>query len=247
MAAKRLDGKTILVTGASSGLGRTISVAYAKEGATVVLLGRNKRKLSAVYDEIVNAGCPEPFAVSLDLYEFSEKEADALAMSLTKNAGPIAGVAHCASYLFALTALQAQSKKEWNDQYQVNVTAPALITRSLAPSLLSCPDASVIFSNESHSLCPQAYWTSFGASCAARNYLCRCLADEFERCANIRFNALIPGPIASPQRRKTHPGESFDSQIPIASCIEPFVYWMSKESAGKTGNIVEINPPGAAR
>ena len=51
-----LSGKTILVTGAGDGIGRSAALNYARYGASVLLLGRTGSKLEAVYDEIENAG-----------------------------------------------------------------------------------------------------------------------------------------------------------------------------------------------
>ncbi|MBU2823161.1 SDR family NAD(P)-dependent oxidoreductase, partial [Acidithiobacillus ferrooxidans] len=55
-----LDGKTILVTGAGDGIGRAVAIEYAHQGATVVLLGKTKRNLEGVYDEITDYGYAEP-------------------------------------------------------------------------------------------------------------------------------------------------------------------------------------------
>ena len=55
-----LSNKTILVTGAGAGIGRTAALTYAQLGATVILLGKTVSKLEAVYDEIVALGQAEP-------------------------------------------------------------------------------------------------------------------------------------------------------------------------------------------
>ena len=62
-----LKGKTILVTGASAGIGRVAALSYANYGATVLLLSRNSSKLEAVYDEIESNGGSQPAILPMDL------------------------------------------------------------------------------------------------------------------------------------------------------------------------------------
>ena len=62
-----LQGKTILITGASEGIGRAASLAYAACGAEVLLLSRNEARLEALYDEIVDLGAPEPALLPMSL------------------------------------------------------------------------------------------------------------------------------------------------------------------------------------
>ncbi len=59
-APEALKGKVILVTGAGAGIGRQAALSYAEHGATVILLGRNVKNLEYLYDEIENAGYPQP-------------------------------------------------------------------------------------------------------------------------------------------------------------------------------------------
>ncbi|MEJ2397439.1 MAG: SDR family NAD(P)-dependent oxidoreductase, partial [Gammaproteobacteria bacterium] len=65
--AELLAGRNILVTGAGDGIGRALALGFARHGATVILLGRKVNKLESVYDEIENAGCPQPAIYPLDL------------------------------------------------------------------------------------------------------------------------------------------------------------------------------------
>lgn len=237
----KLDGKNILISGASQGIGAEVAKAFAAEGATVVLVARHQKKMEKVYDDIVAAGGPEPYAVCFDLMAAEEKEFDNLAHTISEATGRrLDGIVHCASYFYALSPLDFQTVAEWVNQYRINTVAPMGLTRAFLPLLKASRDASVIFVGESHGEQPQAYWGGFGASKAALNYLCRVAADEWERFPNLRANVLVPGAVNSPQRIKTHPGESSIERKNIADIMPDFVYWASSESKGRTGEVVYL-------
>ena len=195
----QLQEKILLVTGASQGIGEQVAKAYAAAGATVVLVARHQKKLEKVYDEIVAAGGPEPFAICFDLLSAEEAEFERLAATIAEaTGGRLDGIVHCASYFYALSPLDFQTVAEWVNQYRINTVAPMGLTRAFLPLLKQSADASVIFVGESHSEDPKAYWGGFGASKAALNYLCKVAADEWERFDNLRANVLVPGPVNSP-------------------------------------------------
>ncbi|MBP8070516.1 MAG: SDR family oxidoreductase, partial [Neisseria sp.] len=178
----QLQEKILLVTGASQGIGEQVAKAYAAAGATVVLVARHQKKLEKVYDEIVAAGGPEPFAICFDLLSAEEAEFERLAATIAEaTGGRLDGIVHCASYFYALSPLDFQTVAEWVNQYRINTVAPMGLTRAFLPLLKQSADASVIFVGESHSEDPKAYWGGFGASKAALNYLCKVAADEWER------------------------------------------------------------------
>ena len=129
---------------------------------------------------------------------------------------------------------------EWVNQYRINTVAPMGLTRAFLPLLKQSADASVIFVGESHSEDPKAYWGGFGASKAALNYLCKVAADEWERFDNLRANVLVPGPVNSPQRMKTHPGEARSERKDYEEIMPDFVWWASGESRGRSGEIVYL-------
>lgn len=236
-----LHNKTIIVTGASQGLGEQVAKAYAAAGATVVLVARHQKRLEKVYDEIVAAGCPEPFAICFDLLTAEEKEFDQLAGTIAEaTQGKIDGIVHCASYFNALSPLDFQTVGDWVKLYRINTVAPMGLTRAFAPLLKESADASVVFVGESHGETPQAYWGGFGASKAGVNYLCKVLADEWARFEHLRANVLIPGKINSPQRIKTHPGETAQERRDMSDITPDFVWWLSEQSRGRSGEIVYL-------
>ena len=238
----QLQEKILLVTGASQGIGEQVAKAYAAAGATVVLVARHQKKLEKVYDEIVAAGGPEPFAICFDLLSAEEAEFERLAATIAEaTGGRLDGIVHCASYFYALSPLDFQTVAEWVNQYRINTVAPMALTRACMPLLQKSADASIIYVSESHSIAPAAYWGGFGASKAGLNYLGQVLAQELERFENLRVNTLIPGPVHSPQRVKTHPGESQSERHDISEILPDFVYWASRESRGRSGEVVVLS------
>nr|UOP05626.1 SDR family oxidoreductase [Conchiformibius kuhniae] len=231
----------MLITGASQGLGEQVAKACAAAGATVILTARRQKKLEQVYDDIVASGAPEPFAVCFDLASAEEEGFAQLAQTVAlATEGRLDGVVHCAAYFDALSPLDCQTVAAWVKQYRVNAVAPMGLTRALLPVLRASSDASVVFVGESHGERPQAYWGGFGASKAALNYLCKAVADEWERFPNLRANVLVPGRINSPQRVRSHPGEAARERRDMGEIMPDFVYWLGADSRGRSGEIVYL-------
>ena len=101
-----LKGKVILVTGAGDGLGQAAAKAYAAHGATVVLLGRTIKKLEKTYDDIINAGHPEPAIYPLNLEGATPKDYEDLAQTLKEQFGALHGLLHNAAILGVTTPIQ---------------------------------------------------------------------------------------------------------------------------------------------
>ena len=104
-AKDALAGKTIIVTGAGDGIGRTIATAYAAHGATVILIGRTVSKLEAVYDEIEHAGYPQAAIVPLDLATATEENYKVRHDSIAESMGGIDGIVHNAALLGDRTSI----------------------------------------------------------------------------------------------------------------------------------------------
>jgi NAD(P)-dependent dehydrogenase (short-subunit alcohol dehydrogenase family) len=233
--ADYLRERVILVTGAGQGLGEVAAKTFAALGATVVLLGRNEKKLTRVYDEIEAAGGPQPAALPIDLAAMTDQDCVNFANLIWKEFDRIDGIVHAANGFNHLSPLANQKLEEWVNMYRVNVAAPFAITRSLLPLLNRAPDASVVFVGEHHGLEPAAFWGGYATTRAAQAALARVAADEWENLHNLRVNLLIPGPIRSPFRLKTHPGETRES-LPPCEALAPALAWLiGPASAGVTG------------
>jgi NAD(P)-dependent dehydrogenase (short-subunit alcohol dehydrogenase family) len=215
-----LAGRVVLVTGATGGLGAPISRACAARGATVVLHGRNVAALEKLYDAIVETGDAEPVILPLDLAKAEAADFANVASALEAQFRRLDGIVHTAAMLGSLGPIEHQSYEAWLALLRVNVAAPMGFTRALMPLLAQAPDASVTFTLDDRGLAPRAYWGGYGVAKAGLAALARELADEWEKRANLRVNALVPGPIRSPMRGRTHPGEN-RAELPLPETLVP--------------------------
>ena len=234
-----LAGRVILVTGASSGLGRAASLAFARHGATVALLARNEARLEDVYDEIVAAGGPEPAMFPYDLGAADDRSLETLANTLAHHLKRLDGVLHSAHQFYSLTPLELQTLEQWQTLMRVNLIAPFALTRACLPLLKQAPDASVIFTGETHGHQPGAYWGGYAVTKSGLETLTRIWGGELATQENLRINTLIPGQVATTLRSRTHPGLDPET-VPGADDLMPcYLYLMGEDSRAVRGQIFE--------
>ena len=236
--ADLLKGRVILVTGASRGIGRVAALTFAAHGATVVLHGRDVAALENVYDEIETHGHPQPAAIPLDLDKATTGDYDALAYAIESQLGRLDGILHNASHVEKLSPLEQQSAEEWNRMLRINLVAPFALTQACVRLLKPSADASVIFTLESHGHAPAAFWGGYAVSKAGVEALMKIQAAEWRSSPNLRANAVIPGPVASPSRAKTHPGEVAASQRQPKELMPTYLYLMGPDSREVSGTLV---------
>jgi NAD(P)-dependent dehydrogenase (short-subunit alcohol dehydrogenase family) len=233
-----LTGRVILITGAGGGLGRVAALTLAAHGATVILHGRDVAKLESVYDEIEAAGGPQPTILPLDLGTARDRDFENMALAIESQLQRIDGILHNAAQLSDPASLDNQSLDEWLALLRVNLAAPFAITRACSYLLRAAPDASVIFTSETHALEPAAYWGGFAVAKSGLTALVKIQAQEWEALPNMRVNLLIPGPVDSPERRRTHPGEPAATRRRPEALMPVYLYLIGPDSRGVTGQAV---------
>jgi len=236
--SQHLKDRVIIVTGAGQGIGQTAAISFAKQGATVILIGRTQAKLEATYDEIQAQGLPEALIFPMDLNKATEDDFKAMAEGIYQQLGRLDGILHNATDFNNLSPLEIQTAEQFEEMFRVNVIAPFALTKACLPLLERAANASVVFTSNSSAQSPKAYWGSHGISKASTDFMMQMWAQELENRPNIRLNSIVPGGLQSPQRKKTHPGEMHSELPTIESAMPLYFYLMGDDSAGVNGKVL---------
>jgi NAD(P)-dependent dehydrogenase (short-subunit alcohol dehydrogenase family) len=237
-----LTGRRILITGATGGLGRSLSLACARAGATVILCGRNAAKLERLYDEIVKQGAPQPAMAVLDLATATAADYDALARVVATEFGSLDGLVHAAALLGDRTPLEQYDVPTWCRVLHVNLTAPVILTQVLLPNLRASADASVVFVSSGVVTNLRPFWGAYAVTKCALETVRGLFSQELERLSNVRLNSLNPGRMRTAMRAAAYPGENPNTVPDPASVTGAFIYLLGAASAGVRDSYFEVSP-----
>jgi len=180
-------GKRVLVTGASSGLGRATTIAMARHGATVVACGRDRARLEATLSE-----CPgDGHAMSLG--DLTQDEAiDAAA----DKAGKVDGIVHCAGISIP-TPLRLAKREFVESVFRTNYMAPIMLTQRMLAKGRVSKGGSILFLASSAAYRGVAGTGIYAGSKGALVATTRCIALETAK-HGIRVNCLAPDLVETP-------------------------------------------------
>lgn len=197
-----LTGKTALITGASRGIGRAVSIALAKAGAQVILLARTQGALEEVDDEIRALGGAATL-MPLDLRKLDEL--DKLGPAILERFGALDIFIGNAGVLGPLTPAHQLTPKDWDKVMTVNFTANTRLIRTLDPLLRASAAGRAVFTTTALIDLALAYWGPYAASKAALETLVRVYAAETQQ-THLRVNALRPGVVDTAMLKEAFPG-----------------------------------------
>ena len=236
-----LAGKTVLVTGASSGIGRETALVCGRMGAGVVITGRNQERLQETYNELT-ASVKEQHPADLTSLEDIE--------NLVKAMPPLDGAVLCAGNSTTLP-LQFGTRDKFDDMFNVNFFAPVELLRLLYKKKVLNKGASVVLIASiggTHSFMPGN--GIYGASKAALNSVMKYAAREYAS-RRIRVNSICPGMVDTPL---IHRGTITEEQLaedakryPLGRYGQPediahgAVYLLSDASGWLTGHDLVID------
>lgn len=237
-----LKGRVVAVTGVTGGIGRAVALAAAAQGAELILIGRNLKKLQALHAEFEQQFPGAALMVELDLEKAVANDYDRIADAVLDRYGRLDGLVHCAGLLGALTPIDQYDVPTWCRVMHVNVTAAFVLTQVLLPALRKSPDASVIFTSSSAGRKGRAYWGAYAVSKFAVEGMAQVMAHEFEGNSTVRVNTLNPGRARTQMRRQAYPSENLESLPLPESLVSPYLRLLGPRGAGITGQALDCQP-----
>ena len=234
-----LEGKTILVTGASSGIGRGIAIACSKMGATVIINGRNEQRLAETMTEMQGE---ENISLAADLNDSNSLT------EMVSRLPKLDGIVHCAGIGQRVLCKQLQ-EADLDTMMDVNFKAPVMLQTEILKQKKINKGASIVFiasiASDSPSIGNAVYSASKGAIISYAN----CLALELAP-RQIRVNCILPAMIWTDlilkggiteeelkEDEKKYPLKRYDKPEDIANLS---IYLLSNAAAWMTGSSIKI-------
>lgn len=236
-----LAGKIILITGASSGIGKAIAIECSKMGARIIITGRNKERLNETFSLLQGK---EHQQIICDL-----KEEEGV-NTIVNNLENIDGVVHCAGIAKPLP-FQFINNSVLAEVLRVNFMAPTLLSQQIVKSKKLKRNGSIVFiSSISGVLCSTVGGSIYSASKGAVNGLVKGMALDLAP-KGIRVNCVLPGMIDTnifknetitqeqlDQDKKRYPLGRYGRPEEVAYAV---IYLLSDASAWMTGSNVVID------
>src|ERR687893_478917 len=224
-----LEGKVVMITGASQGLGRALALAFAREGARVAINARSEGSIGPVAEEVEDTGA-EVLALAADVSKGADVER--MVGETVERFGRIDVLVNNAGLLGPRVRIEEYPEDEWREVIDANLTGPFLVSKAAIPHL---PEGgSVINVVSGVSVDGRAEWGAYSVSKFGIEGLTQILAAKLAG-RGTRVNAVDPAGMPPEMRADAHPEEAPPPPIPPEENTAVFLYLASDESRGVTG------------
>ncbi|MFP3388794.1 SDR family oxidoreductase [Brevibacillus sp. SIMBA_040] len=251
MNGQLLQGKTAIVTGAASGMGKAIAKLFADQGAQVVLADLNKAAAQQVAQELPEG---KGHAVQTDVAD--DQSVAAVVQETITVFGSIDVLVNCAGVPQAFTPIEELSLEQWDKIMSVNTKSIYLTTRHVVPHMKAASKGSIINIASIAGIRARPGLNAYCASKGAAIMLSKALAIELAP-NQIRVNVINPGPAETPMLGKFISGDEaqveagkkdiFISSVPLGMLIQPediaqaALYLASDLSKIVTGEVMNVD------
>jgi 7-alpha-hydroxysteroid dehydrogenase len=240
----RLDGKVAVITGAGRGIGQAIALAFAEQGADVVISARTESEIEATADRAHKFG-RRAIALPCDVTDGAQLEA--LVARTKREFGRIDLVVNNAGG-FPPMAFLDTDLPSWEWCFKFNLTSAYLLTRTCLPIMLERDGGAVLNISSAAGRIVQKGFVAYGTAKAALSFMTRQLAAEFA--PRVRVNALAVGavetsalaPFLTDDLRAQMESMTPMRRIGSVEDIAAAALWLCSPAGGwVTGKVVEVD------
>ncbi|WP_030513845.1 glucose 1-dehydrogenase [Nocardia sp. NRRL WC-3656] len=215
----KLTGKSAVITGADSGIGRAVAIAFAREGADVLISYLDEHEDAQQVVTLVEQAGRKAVAVPGDLSD--PEHCKAVIDRAATEFGKIDVLVSNAAYQMTHESLDEISGEEWDYTFKLNVGALFHLVKAAVPHMPA--GGSIIGSSSVNSDMPSPTLAPYAATKAAIANFCASLAQMLGE-KGIRVNSVAPGPIWTPLIPSTMPVEkvrNFGDDVPLGRAGQP--------------------------
>ena len=234
-----LKGKTIVISGSGSGIGRQVAKSFSKFGADLILFSKSEEKLESLFDELNKDYSNNVIIQPLDLETAEEKDYEKIFRAIRDDYPKIDGLINNAGILGEKKSLEQYSYVSWKNVLKVNLDASFLMTKSLMPLLRKSDNSSIIFTSSGVGRKGRAYWGAYSISKFATEAMMQILSEELQNTSRVRVNCINPGAVRTIMRESAYPAENPKKNPPPIEIIEAYLYLMSDMSLEINGQSID--------
>ena len=196
-------GMNILITGASSGIGRQAAITYGKHNANIIALGRSQGALETLDDDLAEYNC-DVSLVPFNLIQFNLIKD--LEEKLSERINHLDVLFLNAAAFGSLKPVTHIEEDEWNETFAVNLTSNVILLKLFEPYLKKTNKSQILISTSDITNQKKPFWGLYSASKAALEQIAYSYAKEMQN-TNIKVNLIDPGTVNTKLRSKAYPGE----------------------------------------
>lgn len=233
----KLEGQVAIVTGAGRGIGRATALAFADEGADVVLVARSRSEIDAVSEECRTLGV-EALAVATDVSQ--KDQVSAMAEAAYETFGRVDILVNNAGV--AIHNLIAEIREEDFDlNYFVNTKGLFLCTQAVFSRMCEQGSGHIINVSSTAGKRGSARFGAYAASKFAAIGFTQSTNDE-GRAFGVKASVVCPGPVDTQMRRENHPNDIIENLTQPEAIAESILYLVCQPPTAYTAEVI-INTP----
>ena len=235
-----LKNKNILITGASNGIGKSLSENLSKYGANVIMLSRNENALDAIYDSLKQKYKTDPCILKCDLENIDDEKSQEIANIISKNYQNLDSIIHNAAILEKMSDIESFDLQTWDKVMRVNLTSAFILSKYLIPLMKSSTTPRIIFTTSSVGKKGKAFWGAYSVSKAGVNALSDILSDELESISNIKVFNFDPKATKTNMRAMAYPAEDPSAIKNPDQLINYYLWMLSEKSSSAIERYIEF-------